>query len=218
MLFNYAKKKMAKKKAKKYTNAKAKKEAETQEKEEETSLNYNVQSTIDVLITLQAIGEDSTNDIIKDMTLDTHKKLKELYKRPCEQLSLLLNYYGFPEDIISEFEKAERKKEEEKKAKELEEELAKKREEGKDTTKIEKESKRARSQMKSEQNQLVPSMKSKNKNFKQMQIVPYKQQFDFTLKAREEFERIKRLKEHREEQVFYCGLLLIIEKNCRGDA
>ena len=196
-------------------NAKAAKDQEAFEKDEKIMSRYGALKIIDILISIQSIKNEQINSSLKTTVLELHERIKEFAKKEYEALKPLLNIYGYPDDIIGEYEekkikeqlekqKAQEEAEEQERLKQLQLVDTKSIEKTKQTeeTKVKNEVKRGNSnaQRRSE-SQIVPHVSNESKTKDKLELVPYKPTIDLGQKALIAIEKIKKEKEKREAQV-----------------
>ncbi len=138
---------------------------------------------IDVLVSVQAIGDPAANQAIYEMAVAAYEQGKDQTGFGYEPIKILLNEYGDPEEILARFE---------------EEQLAKQRAEEEPKTDQEREDEKAivvkELRKSSSQAAIEPS---ENK-----QLVPYRPPVDLSKKALVAIERIKKQKHERDARVY----------------
>ncbi len=87
-----------------YPNYQALLQAQAQEQHEEKTGEVLCKLSIETLLDVQALGDDSLNEQIKTLALTTHLKIKQISKADYPALHPLLALYGEPEELIAGFE------------------------------------------------------------------------------------------------------------------
>lgn len=159
------------------------------EEQEKTFNECDIQRFISFLSDIQRLGDQSINDLIKDRSINLYKQLKN------ERLKFLLEFYGYPEEIIKEHESTNIEKSEDSPKKSNEEIILV------EKPKLINKDKRSFSLLKISK---ANDLERKEDNL--MQIVPYTPSLNLNQKVALDIQRIRQGKLERDSKVLKKNL------------